>query len=86
MPDEELVRRVADSLGVSDSAARRAVGDVIAFHNEPVEAYVRRRHEECRQEGLRNAQTYALVAEELTGRIVAAPSLTERQVRRIVYG
>jgi hypothetical protein len=35
--------------------------------------------------GRHNAQIFALITEELAGRVVAAPPLSERQLRRIVY-
>jgi hypothetical protein len=84
--DDELVQRLADSLGVSPSEAARVVGEVVAHFHEPIEDYVRRRHESCRRQGIANPQAYALIAAEAAGRVVAAPSLTERQVRRIIYG
>ena len=84
--DEDLVRRLAESLGVSHSEAARAVGEVVAHYAEPIEEYVRRRHESCRRQGIANPEAYALIAAEVAGRVVAAPTLTERQVRRMIYG
>ena len=60
--------------------------DVLAFHAEPVEDYVRRRHAELKTYGVRNPEIFARLAEELAHRVVAAPELSERQLRRIVYG
>ena len=74
------------STGISDSEAARLVEDVLAFHDEPVEAYVRRRHAELKTYGAKNAEIFALLREELRGRVVAAPDLSERQLRRIIYG
>ena len=61
------------------------VEDVVAFHAEPVEDYVRRRHAQLKTYGAKNAEIFAQIAEELAGRVVAAPELTERQLRRIIY-
>jgi len=47
---------------------------------------VRRRHAYHRLFGRRNPEIFALIADELAGRLVAAPSLTQRQLRRIIYG
>ena len=66
--------------------AARVVEDVIAFHAEPLEGYVRRRHAELKTYGLRNPEIFARLAEELAHRVVAAPELSERQLRRIIYG
>ena len=85
-PDPDLVDRIAASTGLSPSEAARVVEDVIAFHAEPVEGYVRRRHAELKTYGAKNPEIFARIAEELADRVVAAPELTERQLRRLVYG
>jgi len=85
-PDPDLVDRIAASTGLSPAEAARVVDDVVAFHAEPVEDYVRRRHAQMKTYGARNDEIFARVAEELATRVVAAPELSERQLRRIVYG
>ena len=85
-PDPGIVARVASSTGLSAAEAARVVEDVITFHAEPVEDYVRRRHAELKTYGAKNPEIFARVAAELEGRVVAAPDLSERQLRRIVYG
>jgi len=62
------------------------VADVLAWYREPVEEYVRRRHAHLRLYGRKNEEIFALIAAELAGRLVAAPPLSQRQLRRIVYG
>ncbi|NPC97204.1 hypothetical protein [Nocardioides sp. zg-DK7169] len=84
--DPVLIDHVARTTGLSQSEARRVVVDVLSFHHEPVEDLVRRRHAELRSAGARNEQVFAALATELASRVVAGPALTERQVRRIVYG
>jgi len=84
--DPDLVDRIATSTGLSPAEAARVVGDVIAFHAEAVEDYVRRRHAELKTYGAKNPEIFARIAEELAGRVVAAPELSERQLRRLVYG
>ena len=73
MPDQDLVDRIADSTGLSPGEARRVVDDVLAWYREPVADVVRRRHHEQ-------------IAAELRARLVAAPELSVRQLRRLVYG
>ena len=84
--DPELIERIAVSTGLSPGEAARVVEDVVAFHAEPVEEYVRRRHAHLKTYGARNQEIFGRIADELAGRVVAAPRLTERQLRRIVYG
>jgi hypothetical protein len=86
VPDPALVERIAASTGLSVAEAARVVEDVVAFHHETVESYVRRRHAHLKTYGARNDEIFARIAEELAGRVVAAPELTERQLRRLIYG
>lgn len=84
--DPRLLRHVMAGTGLSAPEAARVVEDVLAFHAEPVEAYVRRRHAELKTYGAKNEQIFGLLREELASRVVAAPDLSERQLRRIIYG
>ena len=86
VPDPELVRRLTSSTGLTPGEAVRVIEDVVAWHSEPVEDIVRRRHAHHQLYGRRNAEIFALIATELAHRVVAAPVLSERQLRRIVYG
>lgn len=86
MHDRDLIDRVAATAGLTPAEAARVIEDVLAWYREPVEDYVRRRHTHHQLYGRRNPEIFALIADELAGRLVAAPSLTERQLRRIVYG
>jgi hypothetical protein len=85
-PDPHLVRHVVATTGLAPAEALRVIEDVLAFHDEPVEAYVRRRHGELKLRGARNADIFTTLREELAGRLVAAPDLSERQLRRMIYG
>ena len=84
--DRSLLEHVVRSTGLTPPEAQRLVEDVIAFHAEPVEDYVRRRHAHLKTFGAKNPEIFARIAEELADRVVAAPRLTERQLRRIIYG
>lgn len=84
--DPRLVRHVEESSGLTASEALRLVEDVLSFHDEPVEEWVRRRHAELKADGARNAEIFARLQQELRGHVVAAPDLSERQLRRIIYG
>ncbi len=85
-PDPALVERIVASTGLTAAEATRVVEDVVAFHAEPVEEYVRRRHAHLKTYGAKNPEIFARIAEELAARVVAAPELSERQLRRIIYG
>src|SRR6202042_3014516 len=84
--DPELIARVAGWAGLTPAEAARVVEDVLAWYREPVEDYVRRRHAHHHLYGRRNPEAFELIAAELAARLVAAPPLSQRQLRRIVYG
>ena len=86
MPDPALVSHVVATTSLTPGEAARVIDDVIAFHAQPVEDYVRMRHARLKTYGARNPEIFAVIAEELRARVVAPPELSERQLRRIVYG
>jgi len=85
-PVTPLLQHLVATTGLDEAEARRVVGDVVAFHREGVDDYVRRRHAALQARGLRNPEIFTRVAAELAERVVAPPTLSERQLRRIVYG
>jgi len=85
IPDE-LLHHVVASTALPAPVARRVIADVLGYFDETVEEYVRRRHTELKRHRVSNERIWARLAEELATRPVAAPALTERQLRRIVYG
>lgn len=85
VPDD-LLRHVVRTSGLPPAIARRVVSDVMGYFVETTEEYVRRRHAELRAGQVPNARIWQVIGEELVARPVAAPALSERQLRRIVYG
>jgi len=83
---QDLGRRVAASTGLDEATAVRVVADVVAYFGETVEEYVMRRHEDLKSRNRRNGDIWPMLAAEVAGRRFKAPDLTERQLRRIIYG
>jgi hypothetical protein len=83
---EELIAHLVRTTSLSPGEATRVVADVLGYFGETTEAFVRRRHAELQARGLHNDRIFARVADELAVRRVAAPELTARQLRRLVYG
>jgi hypothetical protein len=86
VPDPALVSHLVATTSLTPGEAARVIEDVIAFHAQPVEEYVRSRHAALKTYGVRNPEIFARIAAELQERVVAPPRLSERQLRRIVYG
>jgi hypothetical protein len=83
---DDLVGHLARTTPLSEAAARRIVEEVVAFLGEPADVFIRRRHRELQAAGRANPEIFRQIIAELTTRPVAAPALTERQIRRVVYG
>ena len=58
----------------------------MAYFDVSVDAYVVQRHRALKDAGHKNASIYRLIAEELRSRRFPAPTLSERQIRRLIYG
>jgi hypothetical protein len=89
MPDpfpQDLARYLAASTGLPQPTTVRVIADVTAYFGETIEEFVRRRHAELQQRQQRNHEIWPVIAAELRQRRFAAPGLSERQLRRIVYG
>lgn len=82
----ELTEHLVATTRLGPGEARRVVDDVVAYFSEPVDHFVRRRHRELHRQGLVNAEIFDRITEELAARPVAPPSLSSRQLRRLVYG
>jgi hypothetical protein len=82
---DDLLHHVIRTTGLSPGSAARVIADVIAYFDENVEDYVRRRHRELQARGLTNDPIFERIRSELRDRPVAAPK-TARQLRRLVYG
>jgi hypothetical protein len=66
--------------------AERVVAEVLEYFSEPLEVFVSRRHAELQGEELKNPDIFARIAAEVRQRRFAAPDLSERQIRRMIYG
>lgn len=83
---QDLIRHIAASTGLPEATATRVVADVAAYFGETAEEFVRRRHSELQRRLRKNDEIWPLIAAELGARRFQASEMTERQLRRIVYG
>jgi hypothetical protein len=83
---EDLVAYLVRSSRLSRSEAVRLVDDVLAFLDDLPEDFVRRRHRELQNAGRPNSEIFARIAMELAGWRFRAPTYTQRQLRRMIYG
>lgn len=90
MPDQtelgELVAYLVRSSRLSPAEAVRVVNEVLAFLDETVDDFIRRRHLALQAQGRSNSEIFTQIASELGQRRFRAPAYTERQIRRVIYG
>ena len=84
--DQALLDHIVRSTGWPRPLCERVILDVIAAYDEPVSVYVQRRHTELKRQGLKNEQIFSRLLEEIPARRFSASDLTERQIRRMIYG
>ncbi len=83
---QDLVRHVARSTGLDEATASRVVADVMAYFGQTVQEYVVSRHESLKGRNRKNDDIWPLISGELNARRFRADELSERQLRRMVYG
>ena len=85
---DDFAAHLARTTRLSPADARRLLDEVIALLSaDTVESFVVRRHRELKDaEGERNETIYRRIAEEAAARPFATAPLTERQIRRLIYG
>lgn len=85
-PFDDLLDHLARSTTLSRGEAVRVVSEVVAFFHEPLDVFVKRRHGDLQSAGLSNAAIYGQILDELRFVRLAAPTLSVRQIRRLIYG
>lgn len=66
--------------------AEKVVRETLAYFSESLSEFVARRHRELRATGHKNDAIYDRIANEVRTRRFVAEQLTERQIRRLIYG
>ena len=82
----ELVEHLCRHSNLTPGDAARLIDEVLAFYNESTASFIQRRHYELQKAGLANAAIYRQIGEELEHHRFRAETLTERQIRRTIYG
>lgn len=85
-PAEDAVQRLQALCGLSREMAQRAVSEVLDAFGHDVDGFISARHAALRAQGLDNRDIYAVLEKELAELRFRAPLLSERQLRRRIYG
>jgi polyhydroxyalkanoate synthesis regulator phasin len=82
----ELVTYLVRSTRLTAPEARRVLDEVLAYLDETSEDFIRRRHLALQSQGLSNPEIFVRLTGEISQRRFRAAELSERQIRRIIYG
>jgi hypothetical protein len=86
MTRSEFRRHVVATYDISETAFCRILEESLAYFGMTLEEYVRSRHLELQRTGRKNAEIYRIILDETKDMRFAAKGLTERRVRRLIYG
>jgi len=85
-PANDLIDHLCRHSPLTADQARQLVAEVNHFYRETVAEYVCRRHTELQHQGLSNSDIFKQVMQEIPTRRFAQSTLSERQIRRLIYG
>ena len=82
----DLIQYLQHTKGYTEEEAARILGEILNYFDETWETFIQRRHKELQKSGRSNNTIYERIQKELQIRRFVAPELSERQIRRIIYG
>ncbi len=85
-PWDPLVSHLLRTTRLDRHEAEKVIAETLAYFSEPLPEFVARRHRELRADGERNEAIYRRIATEVRDRRFSASPLSERQIRRLIYG
>lgn len=89
MPERDLtdlITHLSQITVLDDVQSRQVIEEVLAYFNEDIESFIKRRHLELQQQGYSNARIFKIIQTELSTRLFPVQLLSERKIRRVIYG
>ena len=84
--EEDLIQHLRAVTGIDAAVLEKILGEVKAWYGEDLRAWIVRRHHELQGQGLANREIYQQIRNEARGVLVRPAPLSERQIRRVIYG
>jgi hypothetical protein len=83
---KKIAAYISRNYGLDATQAQKLVEELPLLFDFTVEHYIRNRHLSLQQQGQKNCGIYKTIAGELGSMVFSAEQLSERQIRRIIYG
>ena len=84
--EDEFLAQLQDLTGLERPLLRKILEEIRAFYGRELPDWVRERHGALRKRGWRNDEIYPELVREAERARFAAGRLSERQIRRFIYG
>ncbi len=84
--DEPLIGHLQALTGLEAELLAKIMAEVRAWHSRDLASWIRDRHAELQRQGLSNRDIFPRLRAEAHEVLVRPAPLTERQIRRMVYG
>ncbi len=84
--EEALIAHLHDVTGLDSSVLAKILSEVKSWYPLDLRSWIMLRHKELRAQKMRNRDIYAQIREELARILVHPSPLSERQIRRMIYG
>ena len=82
----DLIDHLCRHSPLTAEQAKQIVAEVNHYYRESVASFVSRRHKELQHQGLSNSAIYDALLKEMPQRRFSNEPLSERQIRRLIYG
>jgi hypothetical protein len=86
MTRSEFKRHIVGNYDISETTFDRMLEETAAYFGMTLEEYVRSRHLQLQRSGRKNDEIYRLIIDETRDMRFAVKGLTERRIRRLIYG
>ncbi len=83
---EEFKDYIVSAYSISENDFERLMDEVNHFYDYEFQSYIQSRHLKLKENGLNNQEIYQILQKEIKEQRFRAPTLSERQIRRIIYG
>ncbi len=83
---QDLQQHLSSSFDLDNDEVERLMEDLMEYFDLTMEEFVQLRHRQLQRLGLRNIEIYRNLQQEIRKRRFKAPSLSLRQIRRLIYG
>ena len=83
---QQLLEHLKNQYALSFDQAAHLVQEVLTYFDESYPEFIARRHRELQQLGWDNQKIFKTLPIEIENHRFSVPLLSERQIRRIIYG